>query len=65
MDTNTVFMYLMSMCAILFECAKTILVKNKAEGVKQNMRVKAICINHAREKIIHVYSSTKYEILKI
>jgi len=75
MDTNTVFMYLMAMSAILFEWTKIILVKNKAEGVKLNMRVKAICfhyitvasafINHAREKIIHVYSSTKYVVLKI
>lgn len=75
MDTNTVFMYLMAMCAILFEWTKTILVNNKADGVKLNMRVKAVCfhyitvastfINHAREKIIHVFSSTKYVVLKI
>lgn len=75
MDTNTVFMYLMSFCSILFEWIKTILVKNKAEGVKLNMRVKAICfhyitvasvfINHARQKTIQVFSNQEYKILKI
>jgi hypothetical protein len=75
MDTNTVFMYLMAFCSILFEWMKTILVKNETEGIKLNMRVKAICfhyitvasvfIKHARQKIIQVFSNREYKILKI
>ncbi len=75
MDTNTVFMYLMSMCSTLFEWTKAVLISNKTEHIEQNMRVKAVCfqyitvasviINHARQKIIHVFSSQEYKILQI
>lgn len=75
MDTNTVFMYLMAMCAILFEWVKTVLVENKTEGISISMRIKAVCfhyitvattfINHAHQKIINVFSKQKYKILKI
>lgn len=75
MDTNTVFMYLMSMCSILFEWTKTVLISNKTEQIEQNMRVKAVCfhyitvasvfISHARQKIIQVFSSQEYKILQI
>lgn len=75
MDMNTVYMYLMAMCAILFEWVKTVLVKNQTEGVSVSMRIKAICfhyitvattfINHAHQKIIKVFSEQEYKILKI
>lgn len=75
MDTNTVYMYLMAMCATLFEWTKTILVDNKVKGINIAMRTKAICfhyiavasifINHAREKIITVFSEQPYAILRI
>jgi hypothetical protein len=75
MDTNTVYMYLMAMCATMFEWTKTILVDNKVKGINIAMRTKAICfhyitvaatfINHAREKIITVFSEQPYAILRI
>lgn len=75
MDTNTVFMYLMAMCSILFEWIKTILVKNKTPKIKLNMRVKAVFfryvsvatqfINHAREKVLQVFSAQNYMVLQI
>jgi hypothetical protein len=75
MDTNTVYMYLMAMCAILFEWVKTILFKNKAKAITLSMRTKAVCfyyitvastfINHARKKILKVFSEQEYSILKI
>jgi len=75
MDKNTVYMYLMAMCSILFDWIKIILVNNKAENITLKMRVKAICfhyvsvatnfVNHARQKIIQVFSSEQYQILKI
>lgn len=75
MDTNTVYMYLMALCAVLFEWIKTILVKNKVQAITLTLRVKAICfhyimvaasfINHARQKTLKVFSSQKYSILKI
>lgn len=75
MDTNTVFMYLMSMCSILFEWIKVVLIINKTEKIEQQMRVKAICfhyitvasvfIHHARQKVIQVFSPQEYKILKI
>ena len=62
MDTNTVYMYLMAMCATLFEWVKTVLVKNKTKAITLTMRVKAVCfhyitvattfITHARKKIL-------------
>lgn len=75
LDMNTVFMYLMAMCSILFEWTKIILVKNKTKNITLKMRVKAICfqyitvattfITHAREKIIKVFSDKDYKILQI
>jgi hypothetical protein len=43
MCTNTVYMYLMAICATLFEWVKSVLVANKAKGVTITMRTKAIC----------------------
>ena len=75
MCTNTVFMYLMAMCATLFEWIKVVLVANKAKGVTITMRTKAICfhyitvattfITHAREKVLKIFSVQEYKILKI
>lgn len=75
MDMNTVFMYLMAMCSILFEWAKKILVENKTKNIKLNMRVKAICfnyitiasvfINHARQRTHQLFSEQEYKILQI
>ena len=75
LDTNTAFMYLMAMCLILFEWTKVILVKNKTPNISLKMRVKAVCfryitvattfVNHAREKILQVFSNQEYKILKI
>lgn len=75
MDTNTVYMYLMAMCSILFDWTKLILVKNKTENITLTMRIKAICFHyvtvaanfvyHSRQKIIQVFSSQQYQILKI
>ncbi len=75
LDTNTAFMYLMAMCLILFEWTKVILVKNKTPNISLKMRVKAVCfryitvattfVNHAREKILPVFSNQEYKILKI
>jgi hypothetical protein len=66
MCTNTVYMYLMAMCATLFEWIKTVLVANKAKAIAITMRVKAVCchyiavaatyITHAREKILKVFA---------
>ena len=74
-DTNTAFMYLMAMCATLFEWTKIILVKNKTPKIKLKMRVKAVCfhyvsvattfISHAKEKILQVFSKQEYKILQI
>jgi Transposase DDE domain group 1 len=75
MDMNTVYLYLMAMSSILFEWIKLILVENKTQGIKLNMRVKAICfkyiaiasrfIFHSRQKILQVYSCSNYKILQI
>lgn len=75
LDTNTAFMYLMAMCNILFEWTKIILVKNKTPNISVNMRVKAVCfryitvastfVNHAKEKILQVFSDQEYKILQI
>ena len=75
MDMNTVYLYLMAMSSILFEWIKLILVKNKTQGIKLNMRVKAVCFNyiaiastfisHSRQKILQVFSSYDYKILQI
>lgn len=75
MGTNTVFMYMMAMCATMFEWIKTILVNNKVKGIKISMRTKAICFNyitvattfikHAREKFLKVFSDENYCILRV
>lgn len=75
MDTNTVYMYLMAMCATLFEWSKTILVNNKVEKITLALRTKAVCfyyitvastfVSHARKKILKVFSKTNYSILRI
>ena len=75
LNTNTVYIYLMGMCATLFEWIKIILVKNKVKGIELSMRVKAICfgyicvaarfLKHARKKILKFYSKIKYSKLTI
>jgi len=75
MDTNTVYMYLMAMCATLFEWVKRVLVANKTPGIKVTMRAKAICfhyitvastwVKHARQTIIKVFSKQPYHILQV
>ena len=75
MDMNTVFMCLMAMCSVLFEWTKDILVKNKARNIKLNMRVKAVYfnyitiastfINHARQRVLKVFSGLEYKILQV
>jgi Transposase DDE domain group 1 len=75
MDINTVYLYFMAMSSILFEWIKIILVKNKTQGIKINMRVKTVCFNyvaiastfisHSREKILQVFSNYDYKILQI
>ena len=75
MDTNTACMYLMAMSSILFDWIKFILVQNKTQNITAIMQVKAICfhyitvasvfINHARQKVLQVFSSQDYQILKI
>lgn len=75
MDMNTVYLYLMAMCSILFEWIKVILVKNKTHGIKLNMRVKTVCFNyvsiaskfirHSRKKVLQVFSNQDYKILQI
>jgi len=75
MDTNTVYMYLMAMCATLFEWIKEVLINNKAKAITISMRTKAVCfhyitvastfIKHARRTILNVFSSENYSILRI
>jgi hypothetical protein len=75
LSTNTVYMYLMGMCATLFEWVKTVLVKNKTKMITLTMRVKAVClhyitvattfITHAREKTLKVFSLQEYSKLQI
>jgi len=75
LSTNTVYMYLMAMCATLFEWVKTVLVKNKTKAITLTMRAKAVCfhyitvaatfITHAREKILKVFSVREYCMLRI
>ena len=75
MDTNTVYMYLMAMCATLFEWTKLILIQNEVEEITLAMRTKAVCfhyitvaatfINHARKTILKVFSTNDYAILRI
>ena len=74
MDTNTVYMYLMAMCATLFEWIKTVLVKNKTKGITLGMRVKAVCfhyiavaatfVKHAHQRILKIFSPQEYCLLQ-
>jgi len=67
MGTNTVFMYLMAMCATLFEWIKSVLITNKVKAINSGMRVKAICfhyittaatyISHARKKVLKIFGN--------
>jgi hypothetical protein len=75
LSTNTVYMYLMAMCAILFEWTKNVLVKNKTNGITITMRVKAVCfhyiavattfVKHAHQNILKVFSAQEYVELQI
>lgn len=75
LSTNTVYIYLMAMCATLFEWVKTVLVKNKTKAITLAIRVKAVCfhyitvattfITHARKKILNVFSAREYCMLRI
>ena len=75
LSTNTVFMYLMAMCATIFEWFKSVLVKNKVQRITLSMRVKAVCfryitvastfVKHARQTILTIFSSEPYSILRI
>lgn len=75
LDTNTVYMYLMAICATLFEWTKHVLVGNKAPGISPGMRVKAVFfhyiavaatwINHARKRVLRVFSNRPYRVLQI
>jgi len=75
MDTNTVYMYLMAMCATLFEWVKRVLVANKMPGISVTMRAKAVCFHyitvaatwgkHARQTVIKVFSKQHYCPLQI
>jgi hypothetical protein len=66
LSANTVFMYLMAMCSILFEWTKHILVLNKVKAITTSMRVKAVCfhyitvastfVRHARQRCIKVFA---------
>jgi hypothetical protein len=65
MCTNTVFIYMMAMCATLFEWIKNVLVANKIKAITASMRVKAVCfhyittaatyITHARKKVLKIF----------
>lgn len=75
MDTNTTYMYLMAMCATLFEWIKQVLVTNETPGISLTMRAKAVCfhyitvsarwITHARKTAITVFSRQQYRPLLI
>ena len=75
MDTNTVYMYFMAMCATLFEWMKNVLVINKVQAITLTMPVKAVCfqyitvaatfVKHARKKILKIFSADNYSILRI
>ena len=75
MDTNTVYMYLMAMCATLFEWLKQVLVANKTPGISITMRAKAVCFRyiavaacwtaHAHKTVINVFSKQQYQILQV
>lgn len=73
-NTNTVYMYLMAMCATLFEWIKTVLVKNKTKAITTCMRVKAVCfhyitvaatfVKHAGQRTLKIFSLHEYCVLQ-
>jgi hypothetical protein len=75
MSTNTVYIYMMCICATLFEWFKTVLIENKTPKITMSMRAKAICFHYIsvatewiktkREEILIVYSNLRYEPLNI
>lgn len=75
MDTNSVYIGFMLLCSNIFEWTKTILVKNKVEGIEQCHRTKRvfyryIClcgkwVSHAGERILKIYTKKKYKILQV
>jgi hypothetical protein len=75
MDTNTVYMYFMAMCATLFEWFKKVLIQNKTPRITLSMRTKAVCyhyisvasewIKRKGEEILVIYSDQKYTTLTI
>jgi hypothetical protein len=74
-NTNTVYMYLSGYAAILFEYSKQLLLKNKVEGIKPCMRVKAICFHYIHvagewikkkgQEILKIFSTKKYKPLQV
>jgi hypothetical protein len=74
LSTNTVFIYLMAICATLFEWLKTVLVKNKVQAITLAMRIKSVCfhyitlattfIKHAGQIILKVFSPKEYSVLQ-
>jgi hypothetical protein len=74
LDSNTVYIGLMSVCSNIFEWIKLILIQNKVSGIEIQHRIKRvfmqyICVcaqfvRHAREVVFVLYSSKKYKILK-
>jgi hypothetical protein len=75
LSTNTVYMYLMGMCATLFEWIKKVLVENQIKGIALMMRTKAVCfhyitvaatfIKHARKSILKIFSPEEYAVLQV
>jgi hypothetical protein len=75
MTTNTVYMYLTGLIAILFEYAKQLLINNKVEGIQACMRVKAICFHYIHvagewvkkkgQEILKIFSTKIYKPLQV
>jgi hypothetical protein len=69
LDTNTVYIGLMTVCSNIFEWIKIVLAKNKMEGIEIQHRTKRvfmryICVcakfvQHAREKIFVIFSTDR------
>lgn len=69
LDTNTVYMYLMSLCNNLYEYLKLILIENKISDIQRNSRTKRVFFRFilfcckiqtkARQKIIHILNGDK------
>jgi hypothetical protein len=75
LDTNTVFMGFMAACGILFEWLKSIMVKNKVQGVEIQHRVKrfffkyvSVCakiVRHAGRETLQIFGKDTYNYLII